>query len=181
MTDYLSYAGAAGSAVSMLTTLYFWFVRMRNEQPRLKPFVADKEFFLGLSRDNVRQIGINVSIIVANYSSLPNAILGARLWIRQKDGWLAVDNLTFDKQSPQPFNVAPLQTVLLRLNGTLSFPYRDEFEEGSKTMSNYLQALLAQPLEMKLQLRDLGDHSPTHVLTFSQEEAATQPGLRIAA
>jgi hypothetical protein len=178
MTDYLSYAGAAGSAVSMLTTLYFWFVRMRKEQPCLKPFVADKEFFLGNSRDGVRQIGVKLGIIVANYSALPNAILGARLWIRQTNGWLAVEHLEFDKQTPHPFNVPPLQTVLLRLTGTLSFAYQDALEEGNKTVANYLNAFGTQPVEMKLELQHLNDHADIHVLTFAKAETAT-PAVRI--
>src|ERR1700730_11674119 len=120
MESYVSYLGFAGSAISLLTTMYFWFIRMRQEQPCLKPYLADREFFLGLGRDEVRQLGVKAGIIVANYSVLPNAILGARLWVRVHDGWKEAGQLAFDKQTPQPFNIPPLQTVLLRLTGTLS-------------------------------------------------------------
>ena len=174
MDSYLSYAGAAGSAVSRMTTLYFWFVRMRKEQPCLKPYAADKEFFLGISRDGVRQIGVKVGVIVANYSALPNAILGARLWIRQTEGWLVVDNLAFDKQTPQPFNIPPLQTVLLRLTGTLTFAYQDALEEGSKTTANYVLAFMMQPVEMQLELVHLNDRADVHVLSYSEEARPTQ-------
>ena len=102
MESFLSYAGVAGSAVSMLTTLYFWLVRMRKEMPCLRPYLIDKEFFLGNSRDNVRQIGVKVGVIVANYSVLPNAILGARLWVRVKDGWQEVGHLEDGDPSNQP-------------------------------------------------------------------------------
>jgi len=169
MEPYLSYVGFMGSAVSMLTTLYFWLVRMRQEQPCLKPYLADKEFFLGMSRDGVRQIGVKVGVIVANYSVLPNAILGARLSIRLKDGWQEIGNLAFDKQTPQPFNIPPMQTVLLRLTGALSFPYQDALEEGSKTAANYLSSCVAQPLEMKLELRHLNQRTDAHVLTVQTE------------
>jgi len=169
MESYLTYVGFAGSAVSMLTTLYFWLVRMRQEQPCLQPYLADKEFFLGLGRADVRQLGLKVGIIVANYSVLPNAILGARLWIRLHDGWQEVGNLAFDKQTPQPFNIPPLQTILLRLTGVLSFPYQDALEEGSKTMGNYLSSFVTQPLEMKLELRHLNQRADAHVLTLPTE------------
>ena len=178
MESYLSYLGFIGSAASMLTTLYFWFVRMRQEQPCLKPYLADKEFFLGLGRDEVRQIGLKVGVIVANYSVLPNAILGARLWVRLQSGWQEVGTLAFDKQTPQPFNIPPLQTVLLRLTGALAFTYEDALEEGSKTTANYLSRHLAQPLEMKLELRHLNDRVDAHVLTLPTEEAKAAQGAR---
>ncbi len=59
-------------------------------------------------------------------------------------------NLAVDKQTPQPFNIPPLQTALFHLIGTLSFPYQDELEVGSKTAANYLNGFVAKPLEMKL-------------------------------
>jgi hypothetical protein len=182
MESYLSYVGFAGSAVSMITTLYFWFVRMRLEQPCLKPHLADQEFFLGLNRDGVRQIGLKAGVIVANYSVLPNAILGVRLWIRLNDGWQEVGQLAFDKQTPQPFNLSPLQTVLLRLAGTLSLPYQDALEEGSKTTANYLGRFVVQPLEMKLELRHLNEQADAHVLTMpKQEERSTQANRALPA
>ncbi len=182
MDSYASYIGMVGSAASMLTTLYFWMVRRRQEQPCLKPHLVDKEFFLGMSRGEVRQIGVKLGIIVANYSVLPNAILGARLWLRSKDGWLEVGQLAFDKQTPQPFNISPLQTVILRLTGTLSFTYSDTLEAGNKTVANYLSEYLAQPLELKLELQHLNDRADAHVLTLNAEPRAVsevQP-LRIA-
>jgi hypothetical protein len=178
MESYISYIGFAGSAVSMLTTLYFWLVRMRHERPCLKPYLADKEFFLGLGRDDVRQIGMKVGIIVANYSVLPNAILGTRLWIRLQDGWQEVGHLAFDKQTPQPFNIPPLQTVLLRLTGTMSFPCLNALEEGSKTLANYLGRFLSQPLEIKLELQHLHHHTNAHVLTVPATAERAGQGTR---
>jgi hypothetical protein len=179
MESYLSYVGVAGSAVSMMTTLYFWLVRMRREQPCLMPYLADKEFFLGISRDGVRQLGVKAGVIVANHSILPNALLGARLWVRVSDGWQEVGNLAFDKQTPLPFNIPPLQTALVRLTGTLSFPYTDALEEGSKTTANYRNEFLSQPLEMKLELRHLSERAQAHVLTCQGEDgrAAQEPRL----
>lgn len=180
MESYLSYAGVAGSAASMLTTFYFWLVRVRNEQPCLQSFLVDKEYFLGLSRDGIRQIGLKVGVIVANYSVLPNAIVSARAWVRLRDGWQDVANLTLDKQTPQPFNLPPLQTALLRLNGTLSFPYQDALEVGSKTAANYSSEFLAEPFQMKLELRHLKGAS-VGVLTVPQQEGQGKQSLGSAA
>jgi hypothetical protein len=178
MESYASYLGFVGSAVSMLTTLYFWLVRMRREQPCLKPFLADKEFFLGLGRDDVRQIGVKIGVIVANYSVLPDSILGTRLWVRLPEGWKEVGRLALDKQTPQPFNIPPLQTVLLRLTGTLTFPYQDTLEDGNKTVANYLSHFLAQPLEMKLELQHLNERADSHLLSMPIEEEQPAQGTR---
>ena len=86
--------------------------------------------------------------------------------------------LAFDKQTPQPFNIPPLQTVLLRLTGTLSFPYDNALEEGSKTTANYLAGFLAQPLQMKLELSSLDQGADTHVLTVPTEMGRSAPGTR---
>jgi hypothetical protein len=178
MESYVSYLGFAGSAVSMLTTAYFWFVRMRQEQPSLRPYLADKEFFLGMSRDGVRHVGLKVGLIVANCSVLPNAILKARLWVRLKDGWQEVSGLAFDKQTPQPFNLPPMQTVLMRLTGVVSFPYQDALETGSKTTANYLESFLAQPIEFKLELGHLNDRPQVHVLTVPVENPQSGQGAK---
>jgi hypothetical protein len=178
MESYMSYISFAGSAITMLTTLYFWLVRVRREQPQIKPYLADREFFLGVCREGARQIGVKVGVIAANYSILPNAILGARLWIRLRDGWQSVDHVAFDKQTPQPFNLSPMQTVLLRLGGTLTLPYQDDLEQGSKTMSNYMDRFIAQPLEMKLELRHLHDRADVHRLTLQSGQEGSAQGTR---
>jgi hypothetical protein len=181
MESYLTVASFAGSIFSTLATAYFWLVRMRRERPFLRPHLIDKEFFLGLCRDQVRQVGLKVGLIVANYSVLPNAILAARLWIRLRDGWQEIGRLAFDKETPQPFNVPPLQTVLLRLSGTLPLPYQDSLEEGHKTLANYLSCYLAQPLELKVELQRLNEQSDTHVLTVPAAGEAAVPPLSAAA
>ncbi|MFL5330345.1 MAG: hypothetical protein ACJ8C4_15700 [Gemmataceae bacterium] len=170
MESYLAYFGAVGSVASMLATLYFWVVRVRREQPSLKPYLIDKEFFLGNSRDGVRQVGIKIGLVVANYSALPNAILGARMWIRLKKASQKVAHLKFDLQTPQPFNLSPLNTALLRLTGTLSFPYRDDLEAGGATLTNYLTEFLAQPLRLKLELQHLNDRVDVAVLTWPDDK-----------
>ncbi|MFO0967574.1 MAG: hypothetical protein U0793_18600 [Gemmataceae bacterium] len=170
-SSYMMYLSMAGSIASMLATVYFWRVRMRKERPALRPFVADKEFFLGIGRADVRQIGVKLGLIVANYSVLPNSILAARLSIRLRGGWYEVGQVAFDKQTPQPFNIPPMQTILLRLTGTLSFPYEDALEEGAKTTSNYLHHFVAQPVQMKLELRHLHHRMDVHVLTLPADEA----------
>ena len=179
MDSFITFFSFAASLFSSLATAYFWLVRAHRERPCLKPHFADKEFFLGSSRDNVRQIGLKLGVIVANYSSLPNAILGARLWVRLPEGWQELTNVAFDKQTPQPFNVPSLQTVLLRLNATLSFPYQEALEEGNKTVGNYLNRFLTPSRDIRIELRRLGDEADCHTLTLAS--AAEQPAQLLRA
>ena len=180
MESFMSMAGFFGSIFSTLATAYFWLVRMRQEKPCLVPHFVDKEFFLGLGRDQARQIGVKLGVVVANYSVLPNAILGARLWLRVPEGWQELGNVAFDKQTSLPFNLPPLQTVLLRLNATLTFPYQETLEDGNKTVGNYLGRFLTQPRQFKIALRRLGDRTDEHVLTLPTEGEQPLPTARAA-
>src|SRR6516225_3303042 len=65
-----------GSALTALWTAYFWLVRVKRERPDLRPYIADQEMFLGNTVGETRQVGLKLGLIVANYSSLPNALLG---------------------------------------------------------------------------------------------------------
>lgn len=180
MESFIPFVSLAGSLFSTVATAYFWLVRMRQERPCLRPHLVDKEFFLGVSRDNSRQIGLKLGVIVANYSALPNAILGARLWIKLREGWQELTGVAFDKQTPQPFNVPSLQTVLLRLNGTLAFPFQETLEDGNNTVANYLGRFGSQLREIKFEFRRLGDQADTHIFTGPVEGAQPAQSLRAA-
>src|SRR5262249_40855789 len=132
MESYFSLASLAGSVFSTLATLYFWLVRMRQERPSLPPYLLDPGLVLRLSREHVGRSRLQVRVAVASDSLLPNAIPGARRWVPQNAGWAEGTHLSFDKQTPLPFNVPPLHTVLLRRTGTLTFAYHDELEQGNK-------------------------------------------------
>ncbi len=156
--DSTSALSLAGSAFSTVCTAYFWLVRVRRERPQLSPFVIDREFFLGGMTAQNRQIGFKVGLVIANYSTLPNAVLGASVGLHGKEGGIEeIAPVTFDKQTPLPLNVPPLQTVLLRLQGNLTFPYTDALEQGSKTIGAYLQRFLADSWRLHLELHNLNN------------------------
>jgi hypothetical protein len=178
MEAYMPYISLAGSVLSTLATLYFWLVRMRHEQPCLKPYLVDKEFFLGLGRDDVRQIGMKAGIVVANHSVLPNALLRIRLWVRTQEGWQEVERLSFDKQTPQPFNIPPMQTVLLRATGSLSFPYQDALEGDSRTVANYLKTFVVQPVEIKMEMQHLQKRSDAQMLPILTNDNMSAEGAQ---
>jgi hypothetical protein len=155
-----------GSALTFAWTCYFWLVRVKRERPDLRPYFADHEMFLGTSTGETRQVGVKLGLVVANYSSLPNAVLGVRLWLRRRDGeWLAVENLSYAPDTPMPFNVPAMQTVVVRLVGRVAFPYADDLEGTPQTLADYLEKHLAGPREFGVEVRGLGNFLATAELT----------------
>jgi hypothetical protein len=155
-----------GTVLSFAWTAYFWLIRVKRERPDLRPYIADQEWFLGSTVGPTRQIGVKLGVIVANYSSLPNALLSIRLWLRQREGrWLAVEGVSFDPKTPLPFNVPAMQTVLVRVTGRVAFPTTDAIEGDSTTLSKYLERYAAQPRQIGVELRGLGDYISTAELS----------------
>jgi hypothetical protein len=162
--DTMSMFSMAGSAFSTLATGYFWLVRNRREKPNLRAYLADREFYLGRGGADNRQIGCKLGLIVANYSILPNSLLGVTLAVKRKDGgWQTVQGMTFDAQTPLPFNIPPMQTVLLRVNGYLSFPNMAESGTSTGILARYVEQL-AEPLQYRVELRGLNNRRQTQVL-----------------
>ena len=165
-TTMMPIASMIGSALTAAWTAYFWLVRVKRERPDLRPYLADQETFLAHSTGDQRYVGCKFGLIVANYSSLPNALLGVRLWLRQRDrGWLEVENVTFDAKTPLPFNVPAMQTVLVRVAGRVAFPTVDDFEGTPTVVSDYLDRNLATKREIGVELRGLGDYVATAELS----------------
>jgi hypothetical protein len=166
--EMMSMASLAGSAFSTVATAYFWLVRARREKPKLRSYLVSRELFYGLQRPPDRHIGVKLGIVVANYSLLPNALLGVNLWFKRRDNtWHPVYKPTFDKQTPLPFNVPSMNTVLLCVNGTLAFAIDEKLEEGG--LPGYLDHHLADPREIKVQLRGLEGKLYAEVLRYPAE------------
>jgi hypothetical protein len=162
--DAMTMLSLSGSVFSTAWTAYFWLVRVRRERPALKPYLVGREIFYGVQRPPNRQLGIKLSLVVANYSLLPNALLGARVWLRRGDGgWQPVQNPAFDARTPLPFNLSPAQTALLGVNGTLWFPIDDQLEDGG--LPAYLRHHLGESREIKVELLGLNGKPHTSVLT----------------
>jgi hypothetical protein len=157
----MSLLGLFGSILTMVTTAYVWLAKLRNERARLKAFLTEQQFFPRRQVAEVREVGVHLSVIVANHSTLPNALLGARAWLQGREGGcLEVQGLGFDERTPLPINLPPLQTVLIRLRGWVSFPVSQGLEADSAYLSHYLAD--GRPLE--LELRALHGHRHRAVL-----------------
>ncbi|MFO0865724.1 MAG: hypothetical protein U0744_13915 [Gemmataceae bacterium] len=169
MESLMSIVSLGGSAASFLATFYFWLIRANRERPRLRPYILDREFFLGNSTIEIRQIGVKVGLIIANYSTLPNALVGSKASLRGPSGqWVELGQFAFDKQTPLPLNLPPMTTVLLRVAGNLTFPCAADLEEGNKTAGNYLRKHLGEPRALRIELRSLNDRTDTFELILDE-------------
>lgn len=173
--EMMSVASFAGSAFSTIATGYFWLVRAKRERPNLRAHLVEREIFLSSGRAETRHLGLKLGIIVANYSLLPNALLGVQLAFKLRDGsWQPVQNVRFDQATPLPFNIPSMQTVMLRVNGSLVFPTNKQFEEdnGGNILGGYVDHYLTDPREIRCELQHLNGRPCREVLTYSTKAVA---------
>jgi hypothetical protein len=168
MQTVIAVVSLVGAVFSTLTTIYYWFVRARGERPSLRCELADRELFLGAGTAENRQIGLKLGLVAVNDSSLPNAVLAVRVWVRQREGsWLEADRVSFDKSTPRPFNLPALQTAFLCVSGYLTFPASSELEQGgNKTLVAYTERFLTNPREIKVELKGLNQKRFTSVVSY---------------
>ena len=176
MDSDITLLSLAGSAFSPLCTVYFWLVRARREQPNLSAHLLEQEFFLGLGKSDVRGIGCSLSIVWANNSILPDAVLGARIWVMTKDGaWQLLDGLTCDgDKTALPLNLPPQQTGLLKLTGCLSFIRDERLESEQPIARSYVRAHLAHPRQFRIETLGLNDRISADVMTIDPDESAAE-------
>src|SRR5436190_7755751 len=119
-----SYFSLGVSISTALATFYFWIVKAKQEQPRLKIYQADPQIagHAASSCGETIKLVFDVKAVVANYSILPNAVLGANAWVKMREGSWQPADARLDPKTPLPLNLAPLQTVRLDVGLTLAVP-----------------------------------------------------------
>jgi hypothetical protein len=182
MPDDLTLVSLIGSAFSAACTAYFWFVRVQRERPDVTAHLLEHEFFLGQGRADERAIGFKLAVVLANNSILPDAVLGARVWLRTAGGqWLPLEGVTCDQRSPLPLNLPPQQTGILRLAGRISFATDDEAESQRAIAEAYVARHLSRPLEITVQTLGLNERVTTSVLYCDPQDGAAAFRVRSAA
>jgi hypothetical protein len=187
MDSFSSIFSFSVSMCSALFTFYFWIVKARMERPNLKVYSAEPNISghaFSSCGDPIKLI-FTPRTILANYSSLPNAVLGVRLWLKNCEGaWLPMTT-TLDKDSPLPINVAPMETVRLNLTATVELPAVPEggrCRNTGETFSLYCDRFLPAAPEMKLELIGLGEKRFMEVVSYAPRKVLEAPArLRIAA
>jgi hypothetical protein len=171
-----SYFGLGVSICTALATFYFWIVKYRQEKPWLKIYQAEPQLAghaQSASSDPIKLV-FDLKTVVANYSSLPNAVLGAQSWIRMQDGSWREAETRFDPRTQLPLNLASLHTVRLDLSATIgvsAVPEGDACKNTNEAFVLYRDRYVSQPLEVKVALQTLGEKLFADVLTSARRAA----------
>jgi len=170
----MSSVSLAGSVATAAATAYFWVVRARRERPNLRIYSADRatEINLGVYRGETRGLLFRTSVIVANYSSLPNAVIAAEVALKLSDGdW---EDAAAPRVAGLPVNVPSMTTVRLDLEWSVQFRALAAAEalRPNEIVKAYLDHYYAQPSKMGIALWALGEKEFRTVLPLISERAA---------
>jgi hypothetical protein len=176
METLSSYFSLGVSICTAAATFFFWIVKARREWANLKIYPADPQFggYAQSSCTDPIKLTFEVKTVVANYSSLPNAVLGVQAHVQMSDGSWREAEARLDDRTPLPLNIASLQTVKLNLTVAVTVPAVPEGEacrNTHETFAIYRDRFIAQPLQMKVGLRTLGKKMFADVLQSMKRAA----------
>jgi hypothetical protein len=169
MESLSSYFSLGVSICTAVLTFFFWILKAKQERPHLQIYPADPQFggYAQSSCSDPIKLSFEVKTIVANYSALPNAVLGVQAAVKMRDGsWRAAETRS-DPKTPLPLNLAPLQTVKLELAVAVlvsALPEGQECKNTHETFRLYRDRFVAEPLEVKVALTTLGEKLFANVL-----------------
>jgi hypothetical protein len=168
-TGMMSTISMIGSAASMAATAYIWITRFRRERPNLRIYPSDQtaEVTLGPYRGDLRSVQFRTVAVVANYSSLPNAVLAAELAMKRRDGdW---NEIACPCAAGLPLNVPPMMTVRLELTWSTNWRALDSAEKlpNHEIVAAYLNHYCGEKPRIGLSVWALGDTEFRAVLPFA--------------
>ena len=176
METLSSYFSLGMSFCTAVATFFFWIVKAKREQPRLKIYPADPQFggYAQSSCSDPIKLSFEVKTVVANFSTLPNAVLGVQAAVKMIDGsWRAAET-RIDAKTPLPLNMGSLQTVKLDLSLAVMVPAVPEGQACKNTHETYAlyrDRFVAQPLQVKVELKTLGERLFANVLRSARRAA----------
>ncbi len=169
METLSSYFSLGVSLCTAVATFFFWIVKAKQEWPNLKIYSAEPQIggYAQSSCTDPIKLTFEVRTIVANYSTLPNAVLGVHAKVKMSDGSWRDAEARIDDKTPLPLNIGSLQTV--KLNVSLSITVAALWEGQAcknthETFALYRDRFVAQPLQTIVGLRTLGEKMFAEVL-----------------
>lgn len=164
------------SVITALFTFYFWLVKARQERPCLKIYQAEPQLggYANSSCGDPIRLVFEVKSVVANTSSLPNALLGVQAKVKMRDGAWQDAEARLDPKTPLPINIPAMQTMRLDLSLTIAVPSVPEGEackNTHETFALYRNRFVAQPLQVQIGLKTLGEKMFANVLTSAKRAA----------
>lgn len=174
------YASLCGSVLALASTFYFWLVRSNRERPQLAIHpIGDLSGSLVSANEDLEiyhrlRPGKNehcvkywLHLAIVNNSSLPNAVLGIRVWLKLSDGkWQAmeVQSQSAD-QDLLPVNVDPLTTSGLKLS--LGMLYSGQIENSFAGRAAAAGDALPREIPIRIEISDLASNKFSRVFTDS--------------
>jgi len=173
----MSTVSLVGSVATAVATAYFWAVRVRREQPYLKIYSCDRttEVNLGVYRGETRGLQFRASVIVANYSSMPNAAIGVEVALKRRDG--AWEEIPAPRAVGLPFNIPPMTTAKLDLEWSVTLPSLPAAEtlRPVEIGRAYLDHYYSYALKSGVSVWALGEREFRAVLPLLPERGAAAP------
>ncbi|QDT06863.1 hypothetical protein K227x_52840 [Rubripirellula lacrimiformis] len=172
ISDYVS---LGGSLLAVSSTFYFWLVRANRERPDLgiHPIgdltgcalmpMEDGEAFRRIGMPPERTfLKYWLHLAVVNNSTLPNALLGAKVWLKMNDGvWQAMDVSHVEAdQTLFPANIDPMTTISLKmaLAGRINHEAGDGFAGRAAAGGDALM----RSVPIRVELLGLNERTFTH-------------------
>jgi hypothetical protein len=173
----MSTLSMVGSAASIAATFYIWFSKFRRERPNLRIYPSDQsaEINLGVLRGDTRGFQFRFSGVIANYSSLPNAVLGVELAMKRRDGsW---EEIPAPRAAGLPLNVPPMTTVRLDLEWSVQLPALDSAERlrANEIPRAYLEHYYAARRRVGVSVWALGEAEFRAVLPLDSTRSEAEP------
>lgn len=177
------YVALGGSLIAVASTFYFWLVRANRERAQLTAHIVApltgcvlmNEDYETLRRVNPGEGKVCakyfLSLAVVNNSSLPNALIGAKVWMQFFDGpsdaqltWKAMDVQPIHPDTPLfPINLSPLSTASLPLY--LAAAINGTIDGGFTRRAISAAEALPQPVPVRIEL--LGVNHQTFQIDLS--------------
>ncbi len=168
------YVALVGSLIAVASTLYFWLVRANRERAKLTAHaVSPLTGCVLMNEDYETQRRVNpgqgqvcakyfLSLAVVNNSSMPNALIGAKVFLplRSKTSpsptWTEMDVRHLQADTPLfPINLSPLSTCSLPL--AISAAIDGTLDGGFAGRAITAGEALPSPIPIRIELKGVGD------------------------
>lgn len=166
------YGSVVASGVAVISTFYFWLIRANAERGSLsahpmRPVVGsllmameDVTTYRRIAPENGEIIlKYWLHIAVVNNSTLPNAMLGARVWIKFADvGWQEMDvHNEMPEEDLFPVNIDPMTTLGVKL--ALATKRDGELSGGFRERAAAAGDVLGESVPIRIELQALREQS----------------------
>lgn len=186
------YVALFGSLIAVASTFYFWLVRANRERAQLAAhIVAPLTGCVLMNEDYETQRRVDpgqgqvcakyfLSLAIVNNSSLPNALIGVKVWMQVYGGesglqltWKAMDVQPIHPETSLfPINLSPLSTAALPL--CLAVAIEGTIDGGFTRRAIAAAEALPQPVPIRIELHGV-NHQTFQIELTDAGDGLTRP------